>query len=72
MSIYARSGRLGRRSHAGSVHHFVDRTLGAIAGPIAEALHGTPEHLVATAKERYLSEVSNIRRVMERMYASPP
>ena len=33
---------------------------------------GIPEHLVATAKEPYLSEVSDICRVMERMYASPP
>ena len=46
-------------------------TLAAIAGPIAEALHGIPEHLVATAKERYLSEASDILRIMERMYDSP-
>ena len=46
-------------------------TLAAIAGPIAEALHGIPEYLVATAKARYLSEASDILRIRERMYNSP-
>ena len=42
-------------------------TLAAIAGPIAEAMHGLPEDMIAEAKTRYLSEAPDIVRVMERM-----
>ena len=43
-------------------------TLAAIAGPIAEAMHGIPDGLVASVKERYLVEAPDIVEVMERMY----
>ena len=43
-------------------------TLAAIAGPIAEAMHGIPEVLIATAKERYLAEALDIVDTMERLY----
>ena len=42
-------------------------TLAAIAGPIAEAMHGIPEDMIAEARTRYLSEAPDIVRVMERM-----
>ena len=45
-------------------------TLAAIAGPIAEALHGVPEDLVASAKERFLSPARDIVDTLERMYAA--
>ena len=44
-------------------------TLAAIAGPIAEALHGIPEELITAAKKTYLACVPDIVEVMERMYA---
>ena len=43
-------------------------TLAAIAGPITEALHGIPEELIATAKERYLADALDIVDTMERLY----
>ena len=43
-------------------------TLTAIAGPIAEALHGLPEDLVATAIHTHLSNAPDIVEVMERLY----
>ena len=43
-------------------------TLAAIAGPIAEAMHGIPDGLVASVKERYLVEAPDIVEVTERMY----
>ena len=43
-------------------------TLAAIAGPIAEALHGLPEDLVATAIHTHLSNAPDIVEVMERLY----
>ncbi len=43
-------------------------TLGAIAGPIAEAMHGIPEDIVATAKKDYLKQAPDIVGVMKRMY----
>ena len=43
-------------------------TLAAIAGPIAEAMHGIPEELIATAKERYLAKAPDIVDMMERLY----
>ena len=43
-------------------------TLAAIAGPIAEAMHGILDGLVASVKERYLVEAPDIVEVTERMY----
>ena len=43
-------------------------TLAAIAGPIAEALHGVPDDLVATATRRFLGQAPDIVETMERMY----
>ena len=43
-------------------------TLAAIAGPIAEALHGIPEAFVATAVNTHLSNAPDIVEVMERLY----
>ena len=43
-------------------------TLAAIAGPIAEAMHGIPDHLVAKAVDQSLSGAPDIVKVMERMY----
>lgn len=42
-------------------------TLGAIAGPIAEALHGIEEHCVQTACDQYLDE--RISGIMREMYS---
>ena len=43
-------------------------TLAAIAGPIAEALHGIPDDLIETAGERFLKSAPDIVGVMQRMY----
>ena len=43
-------------------------TLGAIAGPIAEALHGIPDALIDRAKNDYLAEAPDIREVIRKMY----
>ncbi len=43
-------------------------TLAAIAGPIAEAMHGVPEDLVAIARARFLSQATDLVEVMKRMY----
>ena len=43
-------------------------TLAAIAGPIAEALHGIPEELVATAIHTHLANAPDIVEVLERLY----
>ncbi len=43
-------------------------TLAAIAGPIAEALHGIPRELVATAIHAHLSNAPDIVEMMERLY----
>ena len=43
-------------------------TLGAIAGPIAEALHGVPQAIKEEAENRYLADVPDIREVMREMY----
>ena len=45
-------------------------TLGAIAGPIAEAMHGIPTHLVAAARMQFLSQAPDLVEVMKRMYAA--
>ena len=44
-------------------------TLAAVAGPIAEAMHGIPEALTATARDVYLASAPDIVEAMERMYA---
>lgn len=46
-------------------------TLAAIAGPVAEAMHGIPEEMIAAAKAAYLVEAPDIVRVMERMREAP-
>ena len=43
-------------------------TLAAIAGPIAEALHGLPQVLVDTATNTHLATAPDIIDVMERLY----
>ena len=43
-------------------------TLAAIAGPIAEALHGIPGGVRATVEERYLGDAGDIVGVMGEMY----
>ena len=42
-------------------------TLATIAGPIAEAIHGIPEDLVAAVKEQYLAQAPEIVDTMKRM-----
>lgn len=43
-------------------------TLAAIAGPVAEALHGIPGETRAAAEERYLGDAPDIAAVMGEMY----
>ena len=43
-------------------------TLGAIAGPIAEALHGIPHAIKEQAENRYLANAPAIRDVIREMY----
>jgi len=43
-------------------------TLAAIAGPIAEALHGIPSGMKAVARERYLADAGDIVALIEEMY----
>ncbi len=43
-------------------------TVAAIAGPIAEALHGIPGEIKAQARERYLGDAGDMVAVMEAMY----
>ena len=43
-------------------------TLAAIAGSIAEAMHGIPDHFVAKAVDQYLATAPDIVKVMARMY----
>lgn len=43
-------------------------TVAAIAGPIAEALHGIPGEMKVVARERYLGDAGDIVTVMEEMY----
>lgn len=45
-------------------------TLAAIAGPIAEALHGIPDELIEQTKTRYLSDAPDILEVLQEMYQS--
>ena len=43
-------------------------TLAAIAGAVGEALHGLPEGLVQTARERYLQGAENITTTLDALY----
>ncbi|MYA71039.1 ADP-ribosylglycohydrolase family protein [Candidatus Poribacteria bacterium] len=43
-------------------------TLAAIAGPIAEALHGIPNDLKAHTEDLYLTDAPDILEVMQEMY----
>ena len=43
-------------------------TLGAIAGPIAEALYGIPHDIKEQAENRYLANAPDIREVIREMY----
>ena len=43
-------------------------TLGAIAGAIAEAMHGIPDVLIERVKRDYLAEASEICEIMDEMY----
>ena len=43
-------------------------TLAAIAGPIAEALHGIPGEMRVTARERYLADAADVAAVLDEMY----
>ena len=42
--------------------------MAAIAGPLAEALHGIPENMRAFAEKHYLADASDIVAVMKKMY----
>ena len=44
-------------------------TLGAIAGCIAEAMHGIPEEFINRAINEYLAEASDILEVIQKMYS---
>ena len=43
-------------------------TLAAIAGPIAEALHGIPQDIKEQTKNRYLANAPEILKVIRKMY----
>ena len=43
-------------------------TLAAIAGAVAEALHGIPKGMADAVRERYLGDADDIAGVMEEMY----
>lgn len=45
-------------------------TLGAIAGPIAEALHGIPDDVKAYVETHYLADAPDIREVIREMYGT--
>ena len=45
-------------------------TLAAIAGAIAEAMHGIPDEIKRQAKDRYLAEASDMRDVIHDVYSS--
>ena len=44
-------------------------TLAAIAGPIAEGLHGIPEGIQRVVEERFLAPAPDIAEMMHEMYA---
>lgn len=43
-------------------------TLAAIAGPIAEALHGIPQDIIEQAENHYLADAPNIYEMIQEMY----
>ncbi len=43
-------------------------TLAAIAGPIAEAMHGIPNEMIEHVKKEYLAEVDDMRKIIDEMY----
>ncbi len=43
-------------------------TLAAIAGPIAEVMHGIPDAFVERLKKDYLADASDIREIVDEMY----
>lgn len=43
-------------------------TLAAIAGPIAEAMHGIPDEIVEHVREDYLAEAADICEIVDEMY----
>ena len=43
-------------------------TLAAIAGPIAEALHGIPDRFIDDTKDNYLADASDICEIIQEMY----
>ena len=45
-------------------------TVAAIAGPIAEALHGIEDEMKVIARERYLADAAEILAVMDEMYGT--
>ena len=46
-------------------------TLAAIAGAMGEALHGLPEGLVETVRERYLQDAGDITGALDALYEGP-
>ena len=44
-------------------------TLAAIAGAIAEAMHGIPNKIKRQAEDRYLAEASDMLEVIHEVYA---
>ena len=44
-------------------------TLAAIAGPIAEAMHGIPDHMQTLVEDVFLADAPDIRDVLRRLYA---
>lgn len=44
-------------------------TLGAIAGPIAEAMHGIPEEFIERTMNDYLANAQDICEVIEKLYS---
>lgn len=45
-------------------------TLAAIAGPIAEAMHGIPDELISRVQKAFLAEAPDILSLMREMYES--
>ena len=43
-------------------------TLAAIAGAVGEAMHGVPDELVRTARERYLNDAQDITVMLDALY----
>ncbi len=44
-------------------------TLGAIAGPIAEAMHGIPEEFIEQTMNDYLADAQDMCDVIQEMYS---